>query len=350
MDRRGRRPRGAGGRHRAAGCGRAVGLDARRPVTGMCSEAHAAGTRELLQVQAGHRHRRGRRPVGHARDGRRRRVPRRCRRTPTPTRATGRHASRWRSSSPAWDRASRPEVTMGDPACLRSSWPAPWSTLRFRAATRLPGPAAGRRRHRPGPSDRRRARSCCGAAEAAPGAARRGAGGGPAAHRRLAGGLPGVRRQTAAHPQQPGGATASRRAGLPRVNRLTDVYNAISVLHQVPLGGEDLSRYAGSPRLLRATGTEPFDTAADGAVRRASRARRGGLVRRRRRDLPTLELAAGPPHPAHRPHHLRAVHPRRPRPHDRRALVAAADDLVGHLQHLGPDVQVATRLIADSQR
>ncbi len=32
------------------------------------------------------------------------------------------------------------------------------------------------------------------------------------------------------------------------------------------------------------------------------------------------------------------------------ALVAAADDLVGHLQHLGPDVQVATRLIADSQR
>ena len=40
-----------------------------------------------------------------------------------------------------------------------------------------------------------------------------------------------------------------RRAGtgLPRVNRLTDVYNAISVVHQVPLGGEDLSRYAGAP-------------------------------------------------------------------------------------------------------
>jgi DNA/RNA-binding domain of Phe-tRNA-synthetase-like protein len=54
-------------------------------------------------------------------------------------------------------------------------------------------------------------------------------------------------------------------SGLPRVNRLTDIYNAISVLHQIPLGGEDLDRYVGSPRLLRATGTEAFDTIADGA-------------------------------------------------------------------------------------
>jgi DNA/RNA-binding domain of Phe-tRNA-synthetase-like protein len=54
-------------------------------------------------------------------------------------------------------------------------------------------------------------------------------------------------------------------AGLPRVNRLTDLYNAISVLHQLPLGGEDLNCYAGSPRLIRATGAEPFDTTAEGA-------------------------------------------------------------------------------------
>lgn len=52
--------------------------------------------------------------------------------------------------------------------------------------------------------------------------------------------------------------------GLPRVNRLTDVYNAVSVLHQLPLGGEDLTRYAGAPRLIRAIGTESFDTAAEG--------------------------------------------------------------------------------------
>ena len=51
---------------------------------------------------------------------------------------------------------------------------------------------------------------------------------------------------------------------LPRVNGLTDLYNAISVLHQVPLCGEDLTHYAGSPRLVRATGEEDFDTTAGG--------------------------------------------------------------------------------------
>src|SRR4051795_84204 len=56
------------------------------------------------------------------------------------------------------------------------------------------------------------------------------------------------------------------RSGLPRVNRLTDLYNAVSVLHQVPLGGEDLTCYAGAPRLVRATGQEPFDTVAGGAA------------------------------------------------------------------------------------
>jgi DNA/RNA-binding domain of Phe-tRNA-synthetase-like protein len=55
-------------------------------------------------------------------------------------------------------------------------------------------------------------------------------------------------------------------AGLPRVNWLTDCYNAVSVLHQIPLGGEDLTRYAGAPRLVRAAGTEPFDTVADGVL------------------------------------------------------------------------------------
>ena len=50
------------------------------------------------------------------------------------------------------------------------------------------------------------------------------------------------------------------------MNRLTDVYNAVSVLHQIqiPLGGEDLTRYTGAPRLLRATGEESFATVAGG--------------------------------------------------------------------------------------
>ena len=69
-------------------------------------------------------------------------------------------------------------------------------------------------------------------------------------------------------------------SGLPRVNRLTDLYNAVSVLHQIPLGGEDLTRYTGAPRLIRAAGTEPFDTMAGGERGdRAPRPRRGGLVR-----------------------------------------------------------------------
>ena len=54
-------------------------------------------------------------------------------------------------------------------------------------------------------------------------------------------------------------------AGLPRVNRLTDIYNAVSVLHGIPLGGEDLDRYDGPPHLTRAVGDEVFDTVADGA-------------------------------------------------------------------------------------
>ena len=53
-------------------------------------------------------------------------------------------------------------------------------------------------------------------------------------------------------------------SGLPRIDRLTDVYNAISVRHRIPLGGEDLAGYAGPPRLVVASGDETFDTVADG--------------------------------------------------------------------------------------
>jgi DNA/RNA-binding domain of Phe-tRNA-synthetase-like protein len=46
---------------------------------------------------------------------------------------------------------------------------------------------------------------------------------------------------------------------LPRINRLVDVYNAISVRYMVPVGGEDADRLEGSPRLVIATGEEAFD-------------------------------------------------------------------------------------------
>lgn len=52
--------------------------------------------------------------------------------------------------------------------------------------------------------------------------------------------------------------------GLPSINTLVDLYNAISILHRVPVGGEDLDRYDGPARLVIADGTEPFHTTSDG--------------------------------------------------------------------------------------
>ncbi len=136
-------------------------------------------------------------------------------------------------------------------------------------------------------------------------------------------------------------------SGLPRVNRLTDLYNAVSLLHQIPLGGEDLTRYTGAPRLVRATGEEPFDTVADGIAviehpdpgevvwcddagvtcrrwnwRQARRTQLGGDTTAALFILDALDPMAD------------------------EALHDAADDLVAHLTRLGPDVRGIRRLIA----
>jgi DNA/RNA-binding domain of Phe-tRNA-synthetase-like protein len=135
-------------------------------------------------------------------------------------------------------------------------------------------------------------------------------------------------------------------SGLPRVNRLTDLYNAVSVLHQVPLGGEDLNRYTGAPRLVRATGEEDFDTAADGIeviehpdagevvwVDDAGvTCRRWNWRQARRTQLSGSTTAAL--------FILDALDPMTDE-----ALQAAADDLVGHLVRLGPGVVAARRVI-----
>jgi DNA/RNA-binding domain of Phe-tRNA-synthetase-like protein len=135
-------------------------------------------------------------------------------------------------------------------------------------------------------------------------------------------------------------------SGLPRVNRLTDLYNAVSVLHQVPIGGEDLSRYTGAPRLVRATGEEPFDTVAggvdvvecpdpgevvwcDGA---GVTCRRWNWRQARRTQLRDETTAA-----------LFILDALDPMTDDE--LSAAADDLVTHLARLGPDVRAVRRLI-----
>jgi DNA/RNA-binding domain of Phe-tRNA-synthetase-like protein len=124
-------------------------------------------------------------------------------------------------------------------------------------------------------------------------------------------------------------------SGLPRVSRLTDVYNAISLLHQVPLRGEDLTR---------ATGDEQFDTvAAGGSV--LERPGPGEVVwcddagvtcrrwnwrqgqRTQQRDDTTAALFI-----------LDALAPMTDED-----LHATADDLIAHL---GPQVSSARRLIA----
>ncbi|MET9044048.1 phenylalanine--tRNA ligase beta subunit-related protein [Streptomyces sp. NPDC004362] len=53
-------------------------------------------------------------------------------------------------------------------------------------------------------------------------------------------------------------------AGLPRINALVDIYNAISVAHLIPVGGEDLDLIQGAMHLVRASGEEDFVTVAGG--------------------------------------------------------------------------------------
>lgn len=57
---------------------------------------------------------------------------------------------------------------------------------------------------------------------------------------------------------------ALKQGGLPAINAVVDVYNALSLRYAIPVGGEDLAAYAGSPRLVVADGSEPFETTAGG--------------------------------------------------------------------------------------
>lgn len=51
-----------------------------------------------------------------------------------------------------------------------------------------------------------------------------------------------------------------RDGNMASIDPIVDLYNAVSLFFAVPVGGENLSAYQGSPKLLRATGSEPFDT------------------------------------------------------------------------------------------
>lgn len=139
-------------------------------------------------------------------------------------------------------------------------------------------------------------------------------------------------------------------SGLPRISPLTDLYNGVSVLHQVPLGGEDLARYSGPPRLIRAIGEEPFHTFADGVELTEHpdpgevvwcddagvTCRRWNWRQTRRTRLSDNTTAA-----------LFIFDALGPMSDD--ALGAAGDELAGQLTRLSPAVRIARRLItADS--
>lgn len=136
-------------------------------------------------------------------------------------------------------------------------------------------------------------------------------------------------------------------AGLPRVNRLTDLYNALSVLHQIPLGGEDLTRYTGSPRLLRATGEEQFETTADG-VPAVEHPDPGEVVWCDDQGVTCRRWNWRQSHRTQLTHAttsalfiLDALDPMTDED-----MAAATDELIEHLTRLGPDVQAARRLIS----
>jgi DNA/RNA-binding domain of Phe-tRNA-synthetase-like protein len=51
---------------------------------------------------------------------------------------------------------------------------------------------------------------------------------------------------------------------LPAINRLVDIYNAISISHMLPVGGENWDRLTSDLVLTFAVGNEPFDTVENG--------------------------------------------------------------------------------------
>jgi DNA/RNA-binding domain of Phe-tRNA-synthetase-like protein len=127
---------------------------------------------------------------------------------------------------------------------------------------------------------------------------------------------------------------------LPRINRLVDLYNAVSVRHLIPVGGEDALRLDGAPRLVIAEGAEAFD-GDDGPPRPGEVVWRDdtGVTCRRwnwrqgRRTALTESTESA----------LFIFDRLEPLP--LRALERAVDDLVQHLREGWPDCRVDHRLL-----
>jgi DNA/RNA-binding domain of Phe-tRNA-synthetase-like protein len=53
---------------------------------------------------------------------------------------------------------------------------------------------------------------------------------------------------------------------LPSINAVVDLYNAISLKYALPVGGENIAAYSSAPHLVRANGTEVFETMQSGIL------------------------------------------------------------------------------------
>jgi DNA/RNA-binding domain of Phe-tRNA-synthetase-like protein len=139
-------------------------------------------------------------------------------------------------------------------------------------------------------------------------------------------------------------------AGLPRIDRLTDAYNAVSIANLVPVGGEDLDQYQGRARLVRATGDEDFDTVAHGepAVEHPKPGEviwrdDGGVTCRQWnwRQCTRTRITPATSNAVFIIDGLAALGPS--------GLAAAGDDLASALMRLSPGAAIASRLIATDQ-
>lgn len=140
--------------------------------------------------------------------------------------------------------------------------------------------------------------------------------------------------------------TRRAESGLPRINRLMDIYNAISAKYQIPLGGEDLDKYNGSPFLTRASGNEPFQTFSKGEPQTELASPGGpvwcddaGITCRRWnwRQGPRTALTDDTTHV------LFILDAFNPLPNE--TFTQAADELASALKHLSPEVQVSYQII-----
>jgi DNA/RNA-binding domain of Phe-tRNA-synthetase-like protein len=139
-------------------------------------------------------------------------------------------------------------------------------------------------------------------------------------------------------------------AGLPRIDRITDAYNAVSIANLVPVGGEDLDQYQGPARLVRAAGDEDFDTVAHGEPA-AGHPKPGEVIWRddagvtcrqwNWRQCTRTRMTQATTNAVFIIDGLAALGPN--------GLATAANDLVSSLVRLSPQAAIASRLIAADQ-